>query len=421
MLTIVDRLKQEGLASALEPWLYVHTRDRLAWVCLNHSKPLSKVVDTSARRTPAGHFIWDWGLLPYYDLPNHPWRMYIPLRSDSLRDGTHSWVFRKLSEDSQLDPSRPSSLLRLHPQLKKNILLTFRAARYIYTSVINMYGFKLDTKIPVDPTMGWMDEDYREETTLNSRLWDHRRMVLELYGWASYHLLRDSQDWTQRNWDDGFVGLVQNLRILTAPRRGCIIDPLSTQLAEVVTMVRHGVPVHYQWKGRNSGMVVGGWVEPTGEAAQFDPYTFEHAYDYAAFMQAGGDYDNTAMNRCILGRPSANALYREFILTKHVALFRLPSPPEGKVKKNKTRYFAREFVGGRLTEITKQAMTNLINEEAGKVYREKRASGDMQLLTKVSLRIPQHGLDLQKFFVDYFDGVEHDVVTCKATPQVRFV
>jgi hypothetical protein len=261
--------------------------------------------------------------------------------------------------------------------------------------------YKLDMPFSMHPSLEWMEEDHTEETTLNGKVWAARRVLLELYGWASYHLLRDPHDWCEHGWDDGFVDLVKSLRILIVPRRGCIIDPSSTAPAEVATLVRHSVPVHYQWKGQNGEMVIGGWIEPTGAGAQFNPYAFSEAYDYAAFLEAGGHYNKSAMERSKLGRSSANELYKQFIRTKRnrKPIYNLPPPPQKKgAGKPRMRYFVREFVGGELTEISKQAMTSLKDEEAGELVTEKRPTGDMQLMTKISLSLPYHGVDLVKFF-----------------------
>jgi len=236
-------------------------------------------------------------------------------------------------------------------------------------------------------------------------------MVLELYGWASYHLLHDSLDWRECGWDGGFVELVENLRILTTPQQGCIMDPCTTPPpSEVVSMVRHCIPVHYLWKIRNGAPPIGGWIKPTGEAAQFNPYAFEHAYDYMAFRQAGGDYNNTAMDCSKLGHSSANKLYAHFHHSlKHKQMFDL-LPPEGMVSgKKKMHYFVQEFAGGELTKINKQAMMNLIDEDAGEVLTKKYSTGDMQLMTKVNLSIPYNGMDLVEFF-NTFDSSQATLV-----------
>jgi hypothetical protein len=262
--------------------------------------------------------------------------------------------------------------------------------------------YKLDMPDSMDLALEWMDEDYTEEAILNARVWDVRRVVLELYGWASYHLYRDPQDWCERCWDDGFVELVKKLHILDVPRRGCIINPVLTPSAEVVTLVRHNVPVHYEWKSRLSGLVQGGWLPPSAEALRFDPYAFGNTHDYAAFLQAGGEYNNTAMDRSILGHKSANELCEQYFSSKRTILYDLPRPPpkKGSSGKRKARYFVREYVGGRLTEISKNAMSTLIDEEAGELYTEKRPTGDMQLMTKSDFSLPCPGLDLVKFFND---------------------
>jgi hypothetical protein len=199
------------------------------------------------------------------------------------------------------------------------------------------------------------------------------------------------------------VELVKKLHILDVPRRGCIIDPALSPPTEVVTLVRHNVPVHYEWKSRSSGIVQGGWLPPSAEALRFDPYAFGNTHDYAAFLQAGGEYNNTAMDRSILGRKSATELCEQYFSSKRMILYDLPprpSPKKGSSGKRKARYFVREYVGGRLTEISKNAMSILIDDEAGELYTEKRPTGDMQLMTKSDFSLPCPGLDLVKFFND---------------------
>ena len=68
-------------------------------------------------------------------------------------------------------------------------------------------------------------------------------------------------------------------------------------------------------------------------------------------------------------------------------------------------YFVHEFVGGQLTKISKQAMADLKDEEAGELVMEKCPTGDMQLMTKISLSLPYQGVNLMKFF-DELDSAE---------------
>lgn len=125
-----------------------------------------------------------------------------------------------------------------------------------------------------------------------------RHVVLDLYGWASYHLPHDT-GWAHRPWDDKFLTLMQKMTFVSAPKKGAVINPTSVSLALVITLVRHDVPVHYQWRARNGVPPVYPWRNPVGQACYFDPYLFR-CYDWAAFKQAG-IYSHNALDRAILG------------------------------------------------------------------------------------------------------------------------
>ena len=190
-------------------------------------------------------------------------------------------------------------------------------------------------------SVDWLDGTYMETALLASKVWDARRSVLELYSWASYQLLRDSCTWRDREWDKCFVELVEHrLCFLAAPRRGCIIDPASISTDEVIALMRDSVSVHYQWRYRNGIPPINGWFTPTPAASRFDPYEFDRAYDYAAFKQAGGQYNNT-MERAILGRPSAIELSESYHKHPRKRLFDLPTPEDPKPggKKAKMLFF----------------------------------------------------------------------------------
>jgi hypothetical protein len=37
-----------------------------------------------------------------------------------------------------------------------------------------------------------MDREYRDISSLAAEVWNARRIILDLYGWSSYHLLLDT-------------------------------------------------------------------------------------------------------------------------------------------------------------------------------------------------------------------------------------
>ena len=159
-------------------------------------------------------------------------------------------------------------------------------------------------------------------------------------------------------------------------------------------------------------MPLGGWIEPTPQAACFNPYSFSCAYDFAAYKKASGPYNNSAMNRAILGSKSASELSTEY--HRHPwPPYKLPLPPpraeKKKVQKAPMRFFVREFDGGELTKVTKGVMSTLQEEEDGGddtddeenkpiVVTHKSPSGDMKLVMKQ--QPPQNlcATDLNLFF-----------------------
>lgn len=370
----------------MQPWFLRHTRDRLASVNLNGSEPLKQHIPHLPRpeiRQESGQLQWEWTLIPDYDHSNMPWRAYIPLRGDWVREGTQAWVFRKLNPDELCDPSTASPFLRVHPSLKVDANLIFRATQFICNAIMQMYNLTMPTHLTNGLRQAdWVDGEYTQIVSLSSKLWDVRRSILECYGWVSYHLLRSSQPWRSREWDGGFVDLMDNiLRFLCAPKRGCIINPASISTEEVASLVRHDVPIHYQWKPRVDSLLVDAWPTPSPAAARFDPYKFPHVCDYGAFKTAGGPFNNSAMDKAILGRGDCLDSSQQYL--RHPPKRDLPEPadPGPGGKKAKLRFFAREQVGGVLTEITKKVMTDLLDSEAGVSTTKIHPWGDMKLLT----------------------------------------
>ena len=158
---------------------------------------------------------------------------------------------------------------------------------------------------------------------------------------------------------------------------------------------------------------LGGWIEPTPQAACFNPYSFSRAYDFAAYKKAGGPYNSNATDRAILGSKSASELSAEY--HRHPRpLYELPVLPPGAEKKKKGKkapmhFFVREFVGGELTEVTKGVMLALQEEEDGGddtdgdendpiVVKHNSPSGDMKLMTKRQHPQNLRATDLNLFF-----------------------
>lgn len=369
----------------MQPWFLRHTRNRLASVNLNGSEPLKWHIPhlpRSETHQESGQLQWEWTLIPDYDHSNMPWRAYIPLRDDWVREGTQAWVFR-LNPDKLCDPSTASPFLQIHPSLKADVNLIFRATQFICNVVMRVYNLSTPTHLTNGLRQAdWVDGEYTQIASLSSKLWDVRRSILECYGWVSYHLLRDPQPWRNREWDGGFVDLMDNvLRFLCAPKRGCIINPASISTEEVASLVRHDVPIHYQWKPRVYSLLVDAWPTPSPAAARFDPYEFPRVYEYGAYKAAGGPFNNSAMDRAILGRGDYLDLSQQYL--RHPPKRDLPEPanPGPGGKKAKLRFFAREQVGGVLTEITKKVMTDLLDSEAGVSATKIHPWGDMKLLT----------------------------------------
>jgi hypothetical protein len=383
--------------------------NRLAWVCLNDAEPLKVRVPCgprSEKRLDSGQLRWEWCLLPDHDYPGMPWRSYIPRKNDWLREGTQGWVFRKLHPTKFVDPSTTSPSLRIHPTLKSDIQLTFRVIQLICNDVVQVYHRPIPTHL-MDGlrTIAWLNDDYVETSSLLSVLWDARRCLLECYGWVSYRLFRDSQPWRERKWGDHFVNLVDKiLRFLTAPKRGCIIDPASISTEEVVALVQDEVPIHYQWKARSDSSLVDAWATPSPAASRFDPYEFQRVYDRAAYIVAGGPFNNSAKDRAVLGRAEAGQLAVTYL--RQPPRRELPEPADpGTGGKAKLRFFAREHVGDELIEISKKIMADLVDDEAGTVIEKKHRWGDMKLLTlHSSPSLHVISTDLTKFFdaIDQF-------------------
>jgi len=119
------------------PFLYVFSRDRLAWVTLNGPEPLLDVappVEARINSPQTGvRFEWEWSINVDFCDPGAPWRSYIPVQNYWLREGIEGWVCHilhrinfqltcrphissyrqlKLTSDS---PSRQSSLSTIRP------------------------------------------------------------------------------------------------------------------------------------------------------------------------------------------------------------------------------------------------------------------------------------------------------------------
>lgn len=420
-IPVTEQLEKYQLS--VQPWFFRFAHDRLAWVTLNGPAPLKCHVGRPEIRPvnhlQSGQLEWDWCLVPDYDLDLKPWRCYIPLKDEWVREGTQGWLFRKLNPGKVFDPTCTSGKFRIHPNLKTNVRLTYRAVQFICNTVNQVYSQHMPDEVTENlPDVVWVDDEYEEETSLLAMVWNARRALLELYGWCSFTLLQASEPWRERNWDKSFIELVQGrLRFLSAPRRGCIIDPLSTQPLELLTLVRDQIPIHYQWKPRGGlgDPVVDewSWSNITKIAACFDPYEFKCCYDFAAYTKAGGKYTNNSLDRAILGRSSALELAEEYLQHPPKRLIELPTlkEPGRGGRKAALRHFVRERVGEELTEITKQAFTRLASDEEGDVLERKHPGGDMKLLTiNASPLLGLHLTDLSMFFQN-IDRHAHIVIS----------
>jgi len=118
--------QMEGLGVEVHPWFMRFAPDRLAWVSLN-SEPLRshipgpKPESRPLTRLPNGQLDWEWSVLPDYDLKTKPWRHFIPLRNEWMREGTQGWLFRKLNPTKLVEQHGSHGHHRIHPTLKSQV------------------------------------------------------------------------------------------------------------------------------------------------------------------------------------------------------------------------------------------------------------------------------------------------------------
>lgn len=234
-------------------------RNLLGWVTLNGPRSLTTVMPREPQRqcrVASGRYQWDWGISPADDFPVYPWRAYIPVQNTHIRSGNQAWVFGKLSADQiggQCGSLSPAWCL--HAELQMDIKLTFGVLCVLCISLKDMYGSTPPSH--EDLALDQLDMQFIDVSTMLNKVWDVRRAALELYGWMLYQLHRDPHGWRVRSWTDLHPGcdlpeLVHLMHFLDAQKRGCVIDPRSFGSNDLATLVRDGVPVHYQWPIRGT-------------------------------------------------------------------------------------------------------------------------------------------------------------------------
>lgn len=395
--TIVHDLQALGLE--IQPWIYMMGPDLHAWVTINGPTPLTSIVPKShqreaGRRLDNGQLEWEWSINADYDDPGRPWRGYIPVRNDWVQCGTQGWLFERHDPSRFLSKYSVPGRLQISEDRRKNIELTYRAIGLLCLNISHMYELDISPDLHPPPVQ-WINEEYRDEASICARVWDARRSILELYGWISYHLLCDSSPWRERAWKPAFCELLLNrLKLLLVPRRGVIIDPSAAPQDYVIKLVQDGIPIHYQWVPR--GCIVRDPIIYGDAAARFDPYEFSCTHDYAAYRQAGGEYNNQAMDRSKLGSNNAAALSVAYARGKN-RLFTLPG--EVGRKKKKMQFFVYDRDSAEYIEISKAAMENLVDQEDGKTVIKHRQSGDLKVFTPSTAVFPcVENSNLQPFF-----------------------
>lgn len=101
---------------------------------------------------------------------------------------------------------RVSGALQLTQARKKNIQLTYHPVKFLCITISQMYELQEPSEL-YPPDVKWVHEECAEERIICARVWEARRSILDLYGWASYHLHRDLCPWHERDWRPGFVTL----------------------------------------------------------------------------------------------------------------------------------------------------------------------------------------------------------------------
>lgn len=375
---VVDHFKTQGIT--LEPWCYLRHGDdgrdssRFAWVTLNAVSPLTENVpllkDRSDVRLGTGELRdWEWSCRPDYYISKRPWRAYIPVFSQA-RERHYSWLF---ATPILLGVPVPRSVnLKLDPRLKDAVRKTCHVVMTLCAVVGEAYNLK-DSYCPPPVDNSWLEQEFRALPSLAAKFWDSRRAVLERLGFLTYQLIRhDAKLFHPRVWPKDFTEEVEKLVILSGPRRGLIVRVEEIQLSELELYIRDQVPIHYQWSFTSSKVKA---TDP------FNPNSFR-TYDWAAYLQAGGEYAKDGKERSVLGTDSALALSRAVRLRR--SLFDLPEPPRFRpgMHKAKRRVFCRSKEGSPLTEITHLPSTiRQLDEDCSKTFR-KHPSGDMVLYTK---------------------------------------
>jgi hypothetical protein len=407
--SVVNHLRSIGLE--VHPWFYVPGRDLHAWITLNGPRPLTCLVPKPHQRDPgkrleSGQLDWEWSLKVDFEDPSHPWRGYIPLCDGWMRLGTQGWLFEPHDSARFLAKNSVQGALQLAQARKTNIQLTYRLVEFLCTTISQMYELQVPSEF-YPPDAKWVHEEFTEERIICARVWEARRSILDLYGWVSYHLHRDLRPWHERDWRPGFVNLVRDrLRLLSAPRRGIIIDPSSISIGYVVKLVQDDIPIHYQWIPR--GCIIRDPIIPNQAATRFDPYEFGCTHDYAAYKQACGKYSSTSMDRSKLGRKGTAALSKAYVYGRS-RIFYIARAPAGedadkKCPKKKIHYCVYDHDDAEYVEISKAAMRRLVDDSDGDVSVTETSSGTFNIFTPHEPQpLGSETTDLRDFF-ETLDG-----------------
>ncbi|KAG2354420.1 hypothetical protein BDR07DRAFT_1494635 [Suillus spraguei] len=197
----------------------------------------------------------DWSTSVGYWSSDRPYRAYIPSNlgnNDNFPAG--HWVSNWGVNHHQ------RWILKL--DMRKIIFRIREDAEKIIRVIIST--FELKCTLPSRLSLRWLEDAFTTEEALASKVAEARYHILEQYGFIAFHI-KKRPDWMTRPELSTVKDLIIHADLAECRYRGCIGDFKTLEFEELVMLIEHRVPIHYQW-----------FLTDTGP---FDPRTLK-ANDY---------------------------------------------------------------------------------------------------------------------------------------------
>ncbi|KAJ6498121.1 hypothetical protein C8R47DRAFT_1212445 [Mycena vitilis] len=208
---------------------------------------------------------WEWATQPDFHRPAKAYRDYMPRADRQFLQGDYrDWVFTWNVAMAACD----GVPYRFISADATKIRRTEQEARAWADQVAILYPATARDR-PPKVEVAMLTRVYKERPTFNMAVWAMRRAVLETYGYICATLLHD-KNWRAKGWIGNFVRDIDEMGLLTGPKRGVILGLDELTEERIRTFIEHGVPVHYQWRFRPA---------PSGAILAFSPLAIS-AYDY---------------------------------------------------------------------------------------------------------------------------------------------